>query len=456
MAGSSRDADVLIIGAGMAGLSTAWHLRDQRSVIVLEGRARKGGRIDTRHDFDGVTVELGANWIQSAEWNPLKKIADDTKIELLRWHFDDVALFDFDDRRLSDTDSAAVFAEFGAAIAEVEAYAAERKLQSKPDVSVADALDQVLADADADEAKRVRAVGAFAISDSLAAPMSDLSLYEWQDNTIGGIADFIPVRGYDTLIELLAEGTEVVLDATVEHIRHGDHGVIVTTSAGKYTGRRVVVTVPVGVLKQGDIEFDPPLPWWKCKHIENVKMGCENKLFFKFPESFWSSVGRANLMRMNGEQGWGAWHDLSAACGAPMLLALVSDKQAIAQESQPDEEVIDDALRILHRMFPAATIARPKMLRSMWVKDRFARGAYSHSPVHSTPADRLGLAAPVGNILFAGEATNRWAQSSVHGAFISGYREAQRILTGSAPEELPYVAPPQAHRPRSPIPLQRR
>jgi monoamine oxidase len=98
---------------------------------------------------------------------------------------------------------------------------------------------------------------------------------------------------------------------------------------------------------------------------------------------------------------------------------------------EPDD-VKAEALAVLHSSFPAETIdaSRVQILQSRWSTDRLSRGSYSNIPPGGAPDDRDALAEPVmGRLLFAGEATHRTCSQTVHGAVLSGWREARRILS---------------------------
>jgi monoamine oxidase len=114
--------------------------------------------------------------------------------------------------------------------------------------------------------------------------------------------------------------------------------------------------------------------------------------------------------------------------GAPILMAFTGGNFARSTEILSDEDVADGAMGVLRKMFGSSIPEPQDGVRARWGRDPFAFGSYSHIPVGATPRDYDTLAEPVGDRLyFAGEATNRRYPATVHGAFLSGVREANRI-----------------------------
>jgi hypothetical protein len=130
-------------------------------------------------------------------------------------------------------------------------------------------------------------------------------------------------------------------------------------------------------------------------------------------------------------------------------VALGSGLQALALEQSEDAEVVQGALKVLRLIVGEAVVGVPTGYRiTRWGQDPFSRGSYSYIPVGSTAADMDALARPLdgGRVFFAGEHTNSEYPASVHGAFISGRREARQILRTwhdlALPDVIAYAAPP--------------
>ena len=142
-----------------------------------------------------------------------------------------------------------------------------------------------------------------------------------------------------------------------------------------------------------------------------------------------------------------------------MLLAFQGGTLTEELEGMSDDEVIDRVMPALEWLFGKEHAQRPRSVRrSRWVQYPWTRGAYSHLKPGGTPRDRVTLGEPAGRVRFAGEATMRYFPDSVHGAYLSGRREAARILTpDDVLDELDDVivedVSRELRRGRSPIPM---
>ena len=188
------------------------------------------------------------------------------------------------------------------------------------------------------------------------------------------------------------------------------------------TADRVIVTVPLGVLKAGTITFDPPLGESKRAAIARLGFGVLDKVVLAFSEPFWPQspdvVGLVGAQQplpilVNG---------LSFGAG-PLLVGLRGGAAARSRESLSDQQSVDEVRAALDAPAPTGALV------TRWAADRYARGSYSYLAVGASPADQRALAEPATErVLFAGEATEPEHFATVHGAYLSGVREAQRIL----------------------------
>ena len=121
------------------------------------------------------------------------------------------------------------------------------------------------------------------------------------------------------------------------------------------------------------------------------------------------------------------WHRYG---GQPVLFSYCSGTFARAMEKRGDAQVLAEVMEVVRKMFGARTPAPKKSKVVRWAQDPFTFGSYSYLPVGATPEHLDTLAEPFGRVLFAGEATSRDYQATVHGAYLSGLREARRLLAG--------------------------
>jgi monoamine oxidase len=231
----------------------------------------------------------------------------------------------------------------------------------------------------------------------------------------------------------------------------------ITESGDVVVAETCIVTVPLGVLQSGDITFAPALPFWKNAAINSIGFGLLNKVVMRFDDAFWASPPLAeqdagcSLDSSTPSDEWDAegpdyigrvssrkgefylFLSLLRCMGAPILVALTAGNFAEEIEKMADGEVVNKALSALSGMFPGVVPKAPVAYAvTRWRGDIYSRGSYSFAKVGTTPRDFEVMARPVGStVLFAGEATNWQHPATAHGAFISGVREARRVIDGS-------------------------
>ena len=397
----------------MAGLAAARRLTDAGvAVTVLEARSRIGGRTWTDTSL-GVPVDLGAAWLHGTDGNPLMALADEIGARTVETDFESVALLDGGD--IVDADATAVTLNAWAQTLE-EVYGLAENADA--DASVADALSEFV---DPDD-PFVQWCIAATITAEYAADPDQLAL-RWfgSESELDG-PDLILPGGYGQLVDHLARGVTVELDTVVTRIVHDVFEARVETNRGVFTADRVIVAVPLGVLKADAIVFDPPLPELKRRAVERLGFGLLDKVVLRFDESFWPEdpdtfglVGRDRPVSdlINGER----------FAEVPLLVGLRGGSNALVREGHSDEQTIDEVTSALGAPNPVGALV------TRWAADPFARGSYSFLGVGSSPDDQRALAEPVGDRLgFAGEATHVEFFATVHGAYLSGLREAERIL----------------------------
>lgn len=230
-----------------------------------------------------------------------------------------------------------------------------------------------------------------------------------------------------------------------ESTKHSS-GVRITTQDGQeFVAESCIVTLPLGVLQSGDVSIVPPLPPWKHDAIHKIGFGLVNKVVLRFEYPFWIK-GSANsgdagiderldqIGRVSVEHGvFSIFLSLWRCLGSPILVAITSGKFAEHIEQISDEEVVGMAMDALQKMFPdnpPSSLLGHTVTR--WKTDQYARGSYSFAKAGTTPEDFISLGRSVGKTLhFAGEATHRKHPATAHGAFMSGVREAARIIEKS-------------------------
>ena len=412
-ADDTRRDHVVVVGAGFAGLAAARKLADAGGrVTVLEARERIGGRTLTDTSL-GVPIDIGASWIHGTENNPLTELAKIVGATTVATDFEDFVLLE--DHREVDPKAAAASVEAWHRIAhrldELSGDAAATE-------SVADGLEGI---ADLDDPLVAWNVTS-RIAGEYAADPDQMSL-RWlgSEGQFSG-PDVILPGGYTQLSQHLADGLDIRRGTEVTRISYGGDQVHIDTSRGEVTADRVIVTVPLGVLKAETIAFDPPLPEAKRGAIERLGFGLLNKVALAFAAPFWpQSTPMIGLVGTN-QPVTDLVNGLVFA-GKPLLVGLRGGQAAWSRESMSVRASVDELVAAIGAPKPTGSIV------TRWGSDPYARGSYSFLAVGSSPDDMHTLGEPVGErLMFAGEATNPDWFGTVHGAYLSGLREADRIL----------------------------
>lgn len=427
-------ADVVVIGAGMAGVSAAQALRqfdDDLEVIVLEGRDRVGGRIDTFRGWPEAPIDLGASWVTHLTINPLGLIAKEQSIKLAGSDLMNVSLREARGHELSQDETDKTMLRFFEAYGEVKLRAEERREAGKRDTDAGREFTRALKKMKlrGQERLNVEYFMNMSIAEANATNLDRLSLYEWEDDYVETmISAAVVPDGYGLFVEALADGLDIRRNHIVTRIEYGDDGVTVKTDQGDFSARYAVVTLPHAVLAGGSVEFAPKLPAWKRKAIASIGVGLSDKFYFLFPERFWTSdhdiLGRVDE---KGEGRWSTWVNFHKYTGLPILMCFNRAEHALALEKMSDEEVTREAMKVLRRAYKKVPTPL-KMKRSTWHSDQFAQGTLPYIPPRSSTSAYNTLARPVGRLRFAGDSTQREFNGTVLGAHLSGVREAGKLM----------------------------
>lgn len=425
----STSADVLVLGAGIAGLAAARTLTNKGlSVILLEARNRIGGRAWTDSSL-GVPLDLGASWIHGVRGNPITKLAKQFGVKTVPTNDENSIEFAADGTELPHDE----FVRMEELFEEIYEEVAEMQDNTDEDMSLQAAIDQVIASRRLSEAdlRRLNYYIHLVTALEYGADAKDLSLWWWdQDEEFGGEEVIFP-GGYNQITDGLAKDLDIRLGEVVKTVRYSADGVEVETSQGSYVADKAVVTFPLGVLKQASVKFEPPLPESKQVAIQRLGMGVLNKVYLKFPEVFWDED--VETISYVGERlgEWCDWLSFVPFTGEPILMAFHGGDKGFALEDLSDDEIVAGAMRTLRVMFGDDILEPKGVLITRWGKDAFSCGAYSRIPPFASGDDYDALAEPVGDVLFfAGEATSREYPSTVHGAYLSGLRAAEGIFNG--------------------------
>jgi len=430
---SSGGETILVIGAGISGIAAARELADKGfEVTILEARNRLGGRIHT-YDLGGQAVDLGAQWIHSSRGNPISALADKFGIKTVTPGYSAYTTYESSGQQLSLAEGGALWAKVQSFVDLTEDLNERNLKRGKPDISMGQALKEVGLGRDTSP-RETRILYSFLgsmIEADEADDLENISLeYYWgedeEDSDLDG-PDLAFPNGYGQLAQELAKGLDIRLRQKVTKIAYDKSGVVVTTEREKFQASRAIVTLPLGVLKINDVEFDPPLPKKKLNAVHGLRMGLANKTVLRFPKVFWPDSQFLGYASKNRGQ-FVYWVNLNTYTEAPILSLWSHGTEGRTMEALNDTQTVDLAMGALRKVFGPAAPDPTDFRITRWMSDPFSAGSYSTMPPGGNYEMYDDLAKPVKKrLFFAGEATNRQHMATVHGAYLSGVREANRI-----------------------------
>jgi monoamine oxidase len=410
--------DVLVIGAGAAGIAAARAARAMgRSVRVLEARDRAGGRALTDTSL-GLPFDLGATWLHDAAHNPLTSLARAAGIALADGDTLRQEITFIGDRRATAAEMAAYDAAWHAFEAAIRAAAA----RGGPDVAASEAAPR--------GGPWDATVAAWQGKVIAAWPLAEISLQDFAATLLSG-ANLLPEGGFGALLATLARDLPLSLGAAVETLRWGGGGVAAEGRFGTLRAGAAICTVPTALIAEGAIRFDPPLPADLAQAAHDLPLGAAIKVALL-------AAGDDRLGLPDNTATDRLVHDDEDLIpvsfwprGLPVASAWIGGRlaQRIEREGPAAAEALVRA-EIAARFGHAAPRAfRPGALVSAWGGDRFARGAYSHARIGAAGA-RAVLARPLagGRLVFAGEACHGTLAGTVGGAWLSGAAAARATL----------------------------
>lgn len=406
------EVDVAVVGAGAAGIGAARRLVEAGgvSVLALEARDRVGGRVHTVAR-KGFALDRGAEWLHSADRNPLSPIAQRLGFSVHKrppeWT-----------NRLARSGETPEAAADWLATRAAQGEARRRAAAEPDDRSLASVLPP---------GGRWNALLDATSSWGNGAELDRVSVKDYvryDDHSTNH--NWRLGEGYGRLFEKLAQGLPVALGTPVARIDHRGRAILLDTPGGAVRAKRVVVTVPTSMIAGELPRFDPPLPE-KLAAAAGLPLGVDDKLFIALdgpPDGIGhdgflvGSTARRETMSYQ-----------VRPLDRPAIYCFCGGRFAAAMEREGADAMFAFAADELAGLFGSDIRKRiSPMAATAWLADPWARGSYSYArPGHA--GDRAVLAAPVdGRLFFAGEATSPYFFSTAHGAFMSGLAAADAAL----------------------------
>jgi predicted NAD/FAD-dependent oxidoreductase len=266
-----------------------------------------------------------------------------------------------------------------------------------------------------------------AYESDIAGPVAEGSLRYWDSGELPKGGDHRPMGGYAKLIDALADGLDIRLHNAVDEIRWSTDGVSVVAKSGTFDASHVIVTVPLGVLKAGQIDFVPPVSANHQAAWGRLQMGVLEKVVVVFDDPLPTSVDTIIHLDPSNPGAMPVVRDFSPVSGRSVWVGLSGGGWAATERrSQPDDQLVALALR---RLADGLGLDVPQPVASYvsrWADNPWSRGVYSFILVGACPSDFDACAKPIGGrLLFAGEHTDAGWYQTTHGAIRSGLREAR-------------------------------
>ncbi|WP_170558223.1 flavin monoamine oxidase family protein [Ruegeria atlantica] len=416
---SAHDFDVVVVGAGAAGIAATRALKSAGlAVVCVEASNRVGGRTHTDTKIFGVPFDMGAHWMHTEHVNALK--APGLALGLDLYAAPDNAM------TYGLEDDAVLWDEVDEIHAAIDEAA---RIDAEIEASTGIPTDRSLADIWENKGPwSFTAAMTFALS--LARDLPDTSLRDisaWE-----GGDDWFCREGFGHLIACTARGLPIRLDTPVTEIKSFADGVHIATAKGNIKARTVVVTASVGVLAEDIIRFDPPLEPDRRAALELITMGDYNHAGLLF---------QPNALPVQSDT-WLTYHlepDASGVARGGGFLCNISNTGLTSFESSGSlskdlqkagpESAIEHGLETLVGFF--GTAIRKDFIKgyaTAWRNEPYVRGSYAGAKPGGHNRRTVLRRPHADRVHFAGEATHPNQQCSVSGAHLEGLRAAEDVL----------------------------
>lgn len=414
---TQKQYDVIIIGAGMAGLAAAAELRSKgiENSIILEAQDYIGGRVKTAADW-GDPIALGAEFIHGDK-TITADIARQLNLEILP---------STGSRKLIDKQGSLLSVLQEKNYFEILDYVTENGANGIP-------ISQLIETNPYSQDETVKQLVHFTIGDYEGDETSQLdsgAFSEMIKKSATNGKNIILKDSYPPILEYFAAGLEIQTSNPVKHITRNAESVSVELRSGEVlSAKRVIITVSLGVLKSQTISFTPELPQEKLSAIEHLGMGNAMKLILRFKDSFdvhsLFEIADGENETLQTITCW--W---SSANNPHVLVGYAGGARAGSALTQSEDELLKqvlDDLSAIAGQSVSEQLVDHKLVR--WDTNPFTLGAYTNHPVGTSSKDNRELARPTGQIFWAGEATDAEGNyATVHGAIASGQRAAREII----------------------------
>ncbi|WP_298259495.1 NAD(P)/FAD-dependent oxidoreductase [Bradyrhizobium sp.] len=408
-----READIVVIGAGAAGIAAARRVQAaNRKVIVVEADTRLGGRCWTDSGTFDVPFDRGARWLHNPGTNPMIRLARSAGLDISTAPPGQRIRVGQRNARAGETE------QFLAALVRANRAIDDAARPGKADAACESVLPKDLGD----WAGTVEfMLGANAVGKDLR-DVSVMDKARAQDRMVA-----IGFRqGLGALIAKLAEPLPVALSTSARQIIWNNREVSVETPAGRIAARAAIVTVSSNVLAAGNIKFTPELPKRQLEAASKLSLGSYDRVAIMLPGN---PLGLAHDDALIEQSNSTRTALLSAnIAGSSLCLIDVAGSFGRDLSGQGEAAMVAFATEWLTKLFGndlATAVKKSSVTR--WNSSPFILGAMSVAPTGGQPSRKI-LTEPTGNLFLAGEATHETLWGTVDGAWESGERAAEAAL----------------------------
>ena len=418
---SSQAYDVIVLGAGIAGLTATRALSEAgKRVLLLEGKPHVGGRMLTHH-VSGLAqpIELGAEFIHGRP-PELLALLEEAGLETYEGQGEQLCFLD---------------GALQSCPHDEEAWKLLDGMQAIADRDGDMSFEQYLARSTASDEDKARArnyVEGFNAADANVIGIRGLARQQAAEDAIEGDRVARVALGYKALADYvrdraLAGGATLLFETAVNRVEwQPGHCTVHAEGGRQWSARQVLCALPLGVLQASSVQFEP-MPERTLQAAQSLRAGAVQRLVLQFNDRFWAPAHR-DMHFLFAQALSPSTYWTTAPRTSPLLTAWSGGPRALAVNSSDD--LTRDALHSLQQIFarpvePLLTAAH----HHDWQADPYARGAYSYAPSGAADASAV-LSQPVAQTLFfAGEHTDITGHpGTVHGALRSGLRAARQVL----------------------------
>ncbi|MEX2296208.1 MAG: NAD(P)/FAD-dependent oxidoreductase [Dongiaceae bacterium] len=408
----SANPDVVVIGAGAAGLAAAHTLAEKGiSFVVIEAKDRIGGRAFTDTTSFGLPFDHGCSWLHHSDRNPFTPIAEAAGFTLLPHDDAGEAVF-VGDRPASDEEMSAFNDAWDDAISAISKIG-----HSGEDIAPGPSMPIDLPWSNVSKSW----IGPL----SMGADVEDFSAHDWWtlDDTD---PDLMVREGYGTVVALYGKDVPVSLSTPATLVRWGGNGVSVETPSGTIHAKACIITVSTGVLASAAIRFDPPLPVEKQEAIAGLPMGLLAKIPLQFEGTRFGLIPNDWLSYAANDRE--LCYFLTWPFDMDLMIGWVGGRFGWELSAQGEDAAIDFARGELRKIFGSDVDKHfVKGRFTGWANDPDVRGGYAYQRPAAAGA-RTALSRPLDDrLFFAGEATAGSLSMTCGGAQKSGARAAHEV-----------------------------